>query len=521
MATEMNSALIAVMEELVFYVGLKGENAFKKRAFEKALDSLIAHKKEIQSSADLNGIPNVGKSTITHLSEFLTTGKILYLDELKSDKLVNAYIIFKNVYGLGEVSIKKIVERGITDIDGLRTAFKTDPSILNKKQAIGLKYYEDVLKRIPRSEIDSLNDYILSTNLIPDGMKYEITGSYRRGLSTSGDIDIIVTGEINSFKEMLSRFQSQGIIVERLTDGVVKCLVIGRVPGFETFRRIDFLYSPPTEFAFALLYFTGSKYFNTAMRLRALSLGYSLNEHGFTLLNSGNLDENFQSEKDIFDFLGMKYKSPLERTNGLAVELINGEQQAKQQTQQAKQQTQQAKQQAKQQTQLPKVIVAKVPKKVQKVPKKVQKVPKKVPKQVQKVQKVAGGVGALINDFVQQGVLYLDTLTKEQIAGMLLHANDMYFNHEPVIDDDQYDVLNDYIAEKYPDYEMPIGADAGEGKVALPYKMPSMNKFKTQKLIDNWFAKYPGIAGKSDNYIITSKMDGVSGLFYNENGYTR
>tara|TARA_Y100000768_G_scaffold382669_2_gene363448 strand:- start:9988 stop:13023 length:3036 start_codon:yes stop_codon:yes gene_type:complete len=476
------------MEELVFYIGLKGGNGFKKRAFEKALDALVAHSEVIVKGKDLKGIPNIGKSTIEHLTQFLDTGKIQYLEEMKADKVVNAYIIFNNVYGLGEASIKKLIEKGITDIVGLRAAFAKNPKLLNKKQAIGLKYYEDVMKRIPRPEIDALNSFIHSNSLIPDGMKYEITGSYRRGVASSGDIDIIVTGELNKFKEMLSRFQDTGIIVERLTDGPVKCLVIGKVPGFDTFRRIDFLYSPPKEFAFALLYFTGSKYFNTAMRGRALALGYSLNEHGLTMVKDGaHVDGNFHSEKDIFDFLGMKFKSPKERTSGMAVELINGSSGSKKPLEKP--------------TAAPK------------------------PKKTKINNDNEPNVETLLNNFVQQGTVFLDTLSKEQIASMLLHAIDMYFNHEPVIDDDQYDVLNDYMAEKYPDYEMPIGADAGEGKVDLPYKMPSMNKLKTQKLIDNWFAKYPGIPGKLDNYIITSKMDGVSGMFYNENGerklYTR
>jgi len=507
MTDTMNKELISIMEELVFYVGVTGGGAFKKRAFEKALDALIAHNTIIVQSDDLKNIPNIGKSTINHLTQFLNTGKIQYLEDLKADKSVNAFIILNKVYGLGEASIKKLIEKGITDIDGLRKAHAQNPKLLNKKQAIGLKYYEDVIKRIPRQEIESLNEYILSNGIIPIGLKYEITGSFRRGLVTSGDIDIIVTGEASLFKKMLTQFQDNGIIVERLTDGVVKCLVIGKVPGYDTFRRIDFLYSPPNEFAFALLYFTGSKYFNTAMRARALSLGYSLNEHGFTIVKDGAaIDVDFHIEKDIFAFLGMKYKSPEERINGFAVKLINQGQ-----------------------------LTPESPKKVKKNTKAVAGATKKA-KKVKKNTKDAGagaGAGAakkakkaipdispdiLLNDFVQQGTVFLDSISKEQIASMLLHANDMYFNHEPVIDDDQYDVLNDYMVEKYPDYEMPIGADAGEGKVELPYKMPSMNKFKTQKLIDNWFAKYPGIPGKPDNYIITSKMDGVSGMFYNENG---
>ena len=66
MTGQLNSELISVMEELVFYIGLKGGNGFKKRAFEKALDALIAHGEVIVKGNDLKGIPNIGKKDEIH-----------------------------------------------------------------------------------------------------------------------------------------------------------------------------------------------------------------------------------------------------------------------------------------------------------------------------------------------------------------------------------------------------------------------------------------------------------------------
>ena len=109
---------------------------------------------------------------------------------------------------------------------------------------------------------------------------------------------------------------SAGIILHKLTDGKTKVLAIV-VPGKETARRVDFLYTPPNEYAFAVLYFTGSKVFNTVMRQRALNMGYTLNEHGIYKLVGGKreprVDDEFPNEKSIFDFLKMKYKNPEEK----------------------------------------------------------------------------------------------------------------------------------------------------------------------------------------------------------------
>ena len=57
-------------------------------------------------------------------------------------------------------------------------------------------------------------------------------------------------------------------------------MVIGKLNKESKARRLDFLYSPPDEYLFAILYFTGSKEFNTAMSY-ALNNELTLNEHGF------------------------------------------------------------------------------------------------------------------------------------------------------------------------------------------------------------------------------------------------
>ena len=80
------------------------------------------------------------------------------------------------------------------------------------------------------------------------------------------------------------------------------------------------MFTKHKELSFVLLYFTGSKEFNTVMRKRALDMGYTMNEHGFHKLTNGNktekLDRYFPTEQSVFEFLGMEYKTPIERANG-------------------------------------------------------------------------------------------------------------------------------------------------------------------------------------------------------------
>ena len=209
-------------------------------------------------------------------------------------------------------SLIDLVNQGISSIEELR---ERQDELLNDTQKVGLQHYEDLLLRIPRDEIVQFenlfkNEFAKISNKY-SGANFEIVGSYRRGAKTSGDIDVIVTSENDStiLQEFVSLLVDQKIITYKLTDGKVKILVIGKLTSNSPSRRLDFLYSPPKEYAFATLYFTGSKFFNTMMRQRALDLGYTLNEHGFHHMVNGKKGKAletpalFASEKDIFDFL--------------------------------------------------------------------------------------------------------------------------------------------------------------------------------------------------------------------------
>jgi NAD-dependent DNA ligase len=198
--------------------------------------------------------------------------------------------------------------------------------VLNKVQKAGLKYYEDIMERIPRSEIDEYMGVFQKTfdSVSETGDRYEIVGSYRRGAAASGDIDVILTSTRPVFfDKWIDTLLSTGIIVEVLSRGKTKCLVITKMDAKSKARRVDFLYTSPEEYPFAVLYFTGSKGFNAAMRGHALKLDWSLNEHGFSKVVDKKKEEkvllNIVDERGIFDVLKLEYKEPSERIDGRSV----------------------------------------------------------------------------------------------------------------------------------------------------------------------------------------------------------
>jgi len=189
------------------------------------------------------------------------------------------------------------------------------PDIITRASKIGVKHYDDFHLRIPRSEME-VHDEVIQDNLISKSMTAEIVGSYRRNMPDSGDIDVLILIKNKKAKEMFQLYIENLIDIGYLTDilslGKNKCLAVSKVDTH--YRRIDFLLTSEEQFPFAELYFTGSKNFNVEMRKHALSLGWSLSEHGFERVNAiGPGPKNIYKEKDIFTFLGLKYMKPEDR----------------------------------------------------------------------------------------------------------------------------------------------------------------------------------------------------------------
>jgi len=226
-----------------------------------------------------------------------------------------------NIYGIGPLKSKELVDKhGITSIDDLRK----HPELLNAKQLIGIKYYEDLNERIPRKETIAHEKYIVKVfNDI--GAEAYIMGSYRRETPDNGDIDVLVCSRGDNqgkYVRGIEILKEKDYIKEDLAFGDKKYMGICKINGLRKntrlkpkHRRIDIMFSTKAEVPFALLYFTGSADLNKKMRKRALDMGYSINEH--TIINSTTkepvTDHKFRTEKDIFNFLKMEYIEPKNR----------------------------------------------------------------------------------------------------------------------------------------------------------------------------------------------------------------
>jgi len=280
---------------------------FKASAYFKAIKGLGEIDELTESS--VSSVKGVGKSLCEKVMCIVNTGTCPAYEKIKGVK--DARDDFLLISGVGPKKAKELVEKGFSSIDGLRNSSELT-ELLNDKQLIGLKHYEDILERIPQQEIDEHNTYLQSVLLsIDPSAELTIAGSYRRRCKDSGDIDVLLKGTPTVYRKFIEVLEGKGYLYETLAKGTKKYNGMCKMDGYTTYRRIDIMITKPEEYPFAILYFTGSKDFNTLMRQHALDKGLSMNEYSLKGLEDKVIvDHVFETERDIFDYLGYTYVDP-------------------------------------------------------------------------------------------------------------------------------------------------------------------------------------------------------------------
>ena len=301
------------------------KEVFPARAYAKVITQLKNYNGTITEYDDVKNITGIGAKMEKKIKEILETGTLAAAEKARELYNIDVLDTLQNIYGVGPAKATELVKAGIISITQLRDEVKSNPKLLNDKQKIGLKYYEELLERIPRTEMEEHRD-ILQT-LLPDEMSEydtEIVGSFRREATNSGDIDVLIRVPFNAdaktakanlelYVKMLEGF---GYIEEILALGEHKCMAISRMYNGKA-RRLDLLMTPDEEYAYSILYFTGSDRFNVAFRQYAIDKGYTLNEHTLTPIKAGvQTPPYMKTEKDIFKFLGLRYIDPSKRVDG-------------------------------------------------------------------------------------------------------------------------------------------------------------------------------------------------------------
>jgi DNA polymerase beta len=350
----MDPAFIAAKLALVCEAYRSSGNIHKYHAYRNAIDVIKRFDGVITSSSQLKALKGVGKSMLDKVDEILSTGALKQQQDVLQDPVLQALLLFTEVHGIGPVLARKLViEQGLRTLEDLRDLGQQLPPQVR----LGLKHHADASQRIPYDEIELHLTFIKKiARRIDSQLSVTICGSHRRGLATSGDIDVLVTHPASSsdsgseyvFLAVLLRYlREANYVVDTLSEGPHKFMGYCRLAGAATASDCTGAISDTTNQAFspllvhrldvrwfaydcffpALLYFTGSDMFNINMRAAAVKLGLTMNEYGLYKHrpnDSAALTSSPQgsakgerivtrSEEEIFSILGLKYVPPTDR----------------------------------------------------------------------------------------------------------------------------------------------------------------------------------------------------------------
>jgi DNA polymerase (family 10) len=131
------------------------------------------------------------------------------------------------------------------------------------------------------------------------GIKVEVAGSLRRGVSTIGDIDLLTLDERGT-KHLLEYAQ----VARNIESGTTRTSVLLR-----NGVQVDIRVVKEEEYGAALLYFTGSKEHSIALRNIALDKRWKLNEYGIFDNQTGERIAG-RTESEVYQKLGLEYIPP-------------------------------------------------------------------------------------------------------------------------------------------------------------------------------------------------------------------
>ncbi|RLE16948.1 MAG: DNA polymerase/3'-5' exonuclease PolX [Actinobacteria bacterium] len=315
--TPSNESVIAVLRQLVQYTKLEDgqSQSFRTRAYEKAIEVIAASSESVAglSISELKKIDGIGDSTARKIVEFSANGTIGKVERLKK-RFPPTMLDLMRIPGLGPKTVLLLQDRlGVVDVPGLTEAIEKHQ--LASLPGLGAKSEEKIAKaisllgihsnetRTPIAEaMDIARRVVAELEGVEGVLTAEYAGSLRRHAETIGDIDILVTAETDS--PVTKRFVTLPGVTAVLGSGSTKASIV-----IDDQMQVDLRVVPEAAFGAALMYFTGSKAHNIALRKRALDRGLTLNEYSLSEIGSGTVVAA-STEADIYHRLNLVWITP-------------------------------------------------------------------------------------------------------------------------------------------------------------------------------------------------------------------
>ena len=308
-----NVEIADMFDRLADLLEIEDANRFRILAYRNAARTIRSYPKSmadlLQEGQKLSDIPTVGEDLANKIRTIVDTGQLPLLDEVEARTPGTLSDLMK-IEGLGAKRVRKLYEElEIQTIEDLSRAARSGK--IRELAGFGKKTEQKIRDRVerfsatsPRLKLTVAEDIAKS---VVDHLKkckgvksIVVAGSYRRRQETVGDLDILITARSGSL--IIDHFTAFEEVVEILSKGKTRAAVRVRA-GI----NIDLRVVPQVSYGAALIYFTGSKAHNIAIRKMAMKKGYKINEYG---VFKGDTRIAGKSENEVYAALGLPFIPP-------------------------------------------------------------------------------------------------------------------------------------------------------------------------------------------------------------------
>ncbi|GAA4067532.1 MULTISPECIES: DNA polymerase/3'-5' exonuclease PolX [Actinomadura] len=318
-----NDEAADLIQELADLLSITGGDAYKIRAYEKAARAIAGYPEDI-SGLDLAGlkkIPTVGDAIAKKLLDYLATGTIRQVEELRA-QIPAGVRALTSIPTLGPKKAMAVYEAlGISSVPELAEAIRQGR--LRDLRGFGAKTEENILHGIELMQqagervlidvaADLAEEIVAELSRVTGCVRCTYAGSLRRMRETIGDIDVLAAS--GDPGPLMEAFTALPYVTEVIARGEKKTSV-RTVKGLQ----VDLRVVPPESWGAALQYFTGSQAHNIRTREIAVRAGLKLSEYG--LFDAGT-DELIvsETEEEVYQRLGLPWIPPALREDGGEIE---------------------------------------------------------------------------------------------------------------------------------------------------------------------------------------------------------
>ena len=303
----LNEEVAGLLREYAELTQITGGDPFRVRNYEKAARSVRGWADDIsgRDAQGLQAIPGVGASIAAKIAEYLQTGAIGALDELRA-RIPPGVLELTRVPGLGpKRALQLSHDLGVTSVDELTAAIKAGRleglagfgSRSEERILAGIEVYRQGRERVLLDvAMHTATTMVAALSAVSGCQRCAYAGSLRRWRETIGDVDILAAAEDSA--PLMAAFTARPEVASVIGSGPTKTS-IRTVTGLQADLRVV----PPDTWGAALQYFTGSKAHNVAVRQIAVRKKLKLSEYGLFDAETGELIVS-RTEEEVYARLG-------------------------------------------------------------------------------------------------------------------------------------------------------------------------------------------------------------------------